>query len=62
MIRPLQAWAEFIKLANRSTRRDLREYLFVGSDALAKELGPRPACVTQVVPFPKDRCIPWSGA
>jgi len=36
---------------------------FVGSDALAKELGPAGAgvVITQVVPFPKDAAIPVVG-
>ena len=36
---------------------------FVGSDALAKELGPLGAgvVITQVVPFPKDTAIPVVG-
>jgi len=36
---------------------------FVGSDALAKELGPVGAgvVITQVVPFPKDAAIPVVG-
>jgi ABC-type branched-subunit amino acid transport system substrate-binding protein len=53
--------AEFIKLA-RQLRMDpiFVNISFVGSDALAKELGPDGAgvVVTQVVPFPDDARIP----
>jgi ABC-type branched-subunit amino acid transport system substrate-binding protein len=61
MISPYKPAAEFIKLAKQikfdSTFVNIS---FVGSDALAKELGPVGAgvVVTQVVPFPKDAAIP----
>jgi hypothetical protein len=42
----------------------LADISFVGSDALAKELGPAGAgvVITQVVPFPKTLQFRWSGA
>lgn len=61
MISPYKPAAEFIKLA-RQIKFDTTfvNISFVGSDALAKELGPAGAgvVVTQVVPFPKDTAIP----
>lgn len=61
MISPYKPAAEFIKLA-RQIKFDATfvNISFVGSDALAKELGPAGAgvVVTQVVPFPKDTSIP----
>jgi ABC-type branched-subunit amino acid transport system substrate-binding protein len=61
MISPYKPAAEFIKLA-RQIKFDSTfvNISFVGSDALAKELGPVGAgvVVTQVVPFPKDAAIP----
>ncbi len=61
MISPYKPAAEFIKLA-RQIKFDTTfvNISFVGSDALAKELGPAGAgvVVTQVVPFPKDTSIP----
>ena len=64
MISPYKPAAEFIKLA-RQIRFDTTfvNISFVGSDALAKELGPAGAgvVITQVVPFPKDASIPVVG-
>src|SRR3981081_809122 len=64
MISPYKPAAEFIKLA-RQIKFDSTfvNISFVGSDALAKELGPMGAgvVVTQVVPFPKDTAIPVIG-
>jgi branched-chain amino acid transport system substrate-binding protein len=64
MISPYKPAAEFIKLA-RQIRFDptFVNISFVGSDALAKELGPAGAgvVITQVVPFPKDASIPVVG-
>jgi branched-chain amino acid transport system substrate-binding protein len=64
MISPYKPAAEFIKLA-RQIKFDSTfvNISFVGSDALAKELGPVGAgvVVTQVVPFPKDATIPVVG-
>jgi ABC-type branched-subunit amino acid transport system substrate-binding protein len=61
MIGAYQPCAEFIKLA-RQIKLDATfvNISFVGSDALAKELGPAGAgvVVTQVVPFPHDTSIP----
>jgi branched-chain amino acid transport system substrate-binding protein len=61
MISPYKPAAEFIKLA-RQIKLDATfvNISFVGSDALAKELGPAGAgvVITQVVPFPKDAAIP----
>jgi branched-chain amino acid transport system substrate-binding protein len=57
MIGAYKPCAEFIKLA-RQTKLDAAfvNISFVGSDALAKELGPAGAgvIVTQVVPYPRD--------
>jgi branched-chain amino acid transport system substrate-binding protein len=64
MISPYKPAAEFIKLAKQikfdSTFVNIS---FVGSDALAKELGPVGAgvVITQVVPFPLDIAIPVVG-
>jgi branched-chain amino acid transport system substrate-binding protein len=64
MISPYKPAAEFIKLA-RQIKFDVTfvNISFVGSDALAKELGPAGAgvVITQVVPFPKDTAIPVIG-
>src|SRR6476661_785084 len=64
MISPYKPAAEFIKLA-RQIRFDptFVNISFVGSDALAKELGPigTGVVITQVVPFPKDTAIPVVG-
>jgi ABC-type branched-subunit amino acid transport system substrate-binding protein len=64
MISPYKPAAEFIKLA-RQIKLDATfvNISFVGSDALAKELGAAGAgvVVTQVVPFPKDASIPVVG-
>lgn len=64
MISPYKPAAEFIKLA-RQIKFDSTfvNISFVGSDALAKELGPAGAgvVVTQVVPFPRDAAIPVVG-
>jgi branched-chain amino acid transport system substrate-binding protein len=64
MISPYKPAAEFIKLA-KQIKLDVTfvNISFVGSDALAKELGPAGAgvVVTQVVPFPKDATIPVVG-
>lgn len=65
MIAPYKPCAEFIKVA-RSIKFDpaFINISFVGSDALAKELGPAGAgvLVTQVVPFPRDTKIPVVAA
>jgi len=62
MIGPYKPCSEFIKLA-RQVKMDVRfiNISFVGSNALAKELGPDGAgvIVTQVVPFPGDASIPF---
>lgn len=61
LIGPYKPCAEFIKLA-RQIKMNARfvNISFVGSNALAKELGPDGAdvIVTQVVPFPRDASIP----
>jgi ABC-type branched-subunit amino acid transport system substrate-binding protein len=61
MVAPYKPAAQFIKLA-RQIKFDATfvNISFVGSDALAKELGPEGegTIVTQVVPFPKDKSIP----
>jgi ABC-type branched-subunit amino acid transport system substrate-binding protein len=61
MIAPYKPAAQFIKLA-RQIKFDATcvNISFVGSDALAKELGGdgEGTFVTQVVPFPKDTSIP----
>jgi branched-chain amino acid transport system substrate-binding protein len=61
MIAPYKPAAQFIKLA-RQIKFDATcvNISFVGSDALAKELGGEGVgtVVTQVVPFPKDTTIP----
>ncbi len=60
MIGAYKPCAEFIKLA-RQTKLDavFVNISFVGSDALAKELGPAGAgvVVTQVVPYPRDPSV-----
>jgi ABC-type branched-subunit amino acid transport system substrate-binding protein len=64
MISPYKPAAEFIKLA-RQIKLDATfvNISFVGSNALAKELGPAGAgvVITQVVPFPNDASIPVVG-
>jgi ABC-type branched-subunit amino acid transport system substrate-binding protein len=53
--------AEFIKLARKvKMTSTFVNISFVGSDALAKELGPdgEGVVITQVVPFPWDESIP----
>jgi ABC-type branched-subunit amino acid transport system substrate-binding protein len=64
MIGAYKPCAEFIKLA-RKIKLDVPfvNISFVGSAALAKELGPEGAgvVVTQVVPFPFDAAIPVVG-
>jgi ABC-type branched-subunit amino acid transport system substrate-binding protein len=61
MVAPYKPAAQFIKLA-RQIKFDATfvNISFVGSDALAKELGPEGegTVVTQVVPFPVDASIP----
>ncbi len=64
MISPYKPAAEFIKLAKQiKLDTTFVNISFVGSDALAKELGPLGAgvVITQVVPFPKDTAIPVVG-
>lgn len=65
MIGAYKPCAEFIKVA-RSIDFDpaFINISFVGSDALAKELGPAGAgvLVTQVIPFPQDQSIPVVAA
>jgi branched-chain amino acid transport system substrate-binding protein len=61
MIGAYKPCAEFIKLAQQIKLDAVFVNIsFVGSDALAKELGPAGAgvVVTQVVPFPQDNSIP----
>lgn len=61
MVAPYKPAAEFIKLAKQvKLKATFVNISFVGSDALAKELGADGAgvVVTQVVPFPKDAGIP----
>lgn len=64
MVGPYKPCAEFIKLA-RQIKMDAKfiNISFVGSDALAKELGPAGdgVYVTQVVPFPGDASVPVVG-
>src|SRR3954454_20056476 len=64
MISPYKPAAEFIKVA-KQIKFDVTfvNISFVGSDALAKELGPAGAgvVITQVVPFPKDTAVPVVG-
>jgi branched-chain amino acid transport system substrate-binding protein len=64
MISPYKPAAEFIKLAKQiKLDATFVNISFVGSDALAKELGPAGAgvVITQVVPFPKDAAITVVG-
>jgi len=64
MISPYKPAAEFIKLAKQiKFDPTFVNISFVGSDALAKELGPAGAgvAITQVVPFPNDAAIPVVG-
>jgi branched-chain amino acid transport system substrate-binding protein len=61
MISPYKPAAEFIKLAKQiKLDTTFVNISFVGSNALAKELGPAGAgvVITQVVPFPNDAAIP----
>jgi len=61
MAGPYKPCAEFIKLARQIKMDALFVNIsFVGSNALAKELGPLGAgvIITQVVPFPQDVSIP----
>ncbi len=61
MISPYKPAAEFIKLAKQiKLNATFVNISFVGSDALAKEVGPAGVgvVVTQVVPFPNDASIP----
>ena len=61
MVGAYKPCAEFIKLAKQiRMEAQFINISFVGSDALAKELGPNGAgvIVTQVVPFPGDTSIP----
>jgi ABC-type branched-subunit amino acid transport system substrate-binding protein len=61
MIAAYKPAAEFIKLAKQiKLKATFVNISFVGSDALAKELGAAGAgtVITQVVPFPKDASIP----
>jgi ABC-type branched-subunit amino acid transport system substrate-binding protein len=61
MISPYKPAAEFIKLAKQiKLATTFVNISFVGSDALAKELGAGGAgtVVTQVVPFPRDASVP----
>jgi branched-chain amino acid transport system substrate-binding protein len=65
MVGPYKPCAEFIKLA-RQVKLDAQfiNISFVGSNALAKELGASGSgvVVTQVVPFPEDSSIPVVAA
>jgi ABC-type branched-subunit amino acid transport system substrate-binding protein len=61
MVAPYKPAAEFIRLAKQiKLKATFVNISFVGSDALAKELGNDGAgvVVTQVVPFPKDANVP----
>ena len=61
MIGAYKPCAEFIRLAHQlGVAAVFVNVSFVGSDALAKELGPDGAgvVVTQVVPFPRDTSLP----
>ncbi|HZP79684.1 MAG TPA: ABC transporter substrate-binding protein [Pseudolabrys sp.] len=65
LIGPYKPCAEFIKLAKQiKFAASFINISFVGSDALAKELGDAGAgvLVTQVVPFPHDASIPVVAA
>lgn len=65
MIGPYKPCAAFIKLCRKERFEPIFVNIsFVGSDALAKELGADGAgvVVTQVVPFPYDPSIPVVGA
>ncbi len=64
MISPYKPAAQFIKVARQiKFEPTFVNISFVGSDALAKELGPAGdgVVITQVVPFPKDATIPVVG-
>jgi branched-chain amino acid transport system substrate-binding protein len=65
MVGPYKPCAEFIKLA-RQVKMDAQfiNISFVGSNALAKELGNAGSgvVITQVVPFPEDASIPVVAA
>ena len=61
LVGPYKPCAEFIKLAHKiKMNATFVNISFVGSNALAKELGPdgEGVVVTQVVPFPYDASIP----
>jgi branched-chain amino acid transport system substrate-binding protein len=61
MVGPYKPCAEFIRLARQVKLDALYVNIsFVGSNALAKELGPTGAgvIITQVVPFPEDVSVP----
>jgi branched-chain amino acid transport system substrate-binding protein len=65
MVGPYKPCAEFIKLARQvKFEATFVNISFVGSDALAQELGDQGAgvYVTQVVPFPRDTKIPLVAA
>ena len=65
MIGPYKPCAEFIKAARKERfEPTFANISFVGSDALAKELGAdgQGVLVTQVVPLPRDTSIPVVGA
>jgi ABC-type branched-subunit amino acid transport system substrate-binding protein len=65
MVGAYKPCAEFIKLAHQVKMEAVFVNIsFVGSDALAKELGSEGAgvVITQVVPFPKDSSIPLVAA
>jgi ABC-type branched-subunit amino acid transport system substrate-binding protein len=64
MVGPYKPCAEFIKLARQiKFNAKFVNISFVGSNALAKELGPNGdgVFVTQVVPFPGDTSVPLVG-
>jgi branched-chain amino acid transport system substrate-binding protein len=65
MVGPYKPCAEFIKLARQvKFEATFVNISFVGSDALAQELGDQGAgvYVTQVVPFPRDTKVPLVAA
>jgi ABC-type branched-subunit amino acid transport system substrate-binding protein len=64
MISPYKPAAEFIKLAKQiKLEATFVNISFVGTNSLAKELGPMGSgvVITQVVPFPDDAAIPVVG-
>ena len=64
MVGPYKPCAEFIKLAHQLKMSAVYVNIsFVGSNALAKELGPdgNGVVITQVVPFPGDASLPLIG-